>query len=157
MHSGYVVRLSIVVRLLLTLVDRTLYPNVRLDDIKHTFHHGITLLKEEVLKLETFQAEELLYDCLKAWSPPSLLNEELFTTALVNGTWAMAYSRYVHWHNELEGKPYAMAPARLRRFQARGYCEVSDPLLKSWNLSNVIAVLWRKRLSTEWPSLHWII
>ena len=85
-HLGYVVCLSIVVRLLLTLVDQTLYPNVRLDDIKRTFHCGITLLKEEALKLETFQAEESLYDCLKAWSPPSLLNEELFTTALVNGT-----------------------------------------------------------------------
>ena len=101
------------VRLLLTLVDQTLYPNVRLDDIEHTFHHGITLLKEEALKLETFQVEESLYNCLKAWSPPSLLNEELFTTALVNGMWAMVYSRYVHWNNELEGKPYATAPAHL--------------------------------------------
>ena len=156
-HLGYVVHLSIVVRLLLTLVDQTLYPNVRLDDIEHTFHCGITLLKEEALKLETFQVEELLYNCLKAWSPPSLLNEELFTTALVNGAWAMAYSRYVHWHNKLEGKPYAMAPAHLQTFQARGYYEVSDPLLKSWNSFNVIAVSWTKRLSTEQPSLHRII
>ena len=84
--------LSIVVRLLLTLVDQTLYPTFGLAGIESALHCGISLLKVEVLGLEAIQVDEVLYDCMEAWTPPSLLDKESFTTTLVNGTWATAYS-----------------------------------------------------------------
>ena len=83
---------SIAIRLLLTLIGQTLYPTIELTNVKSTFHCGITLLKEEALGLEAIKADEALYNCMEAWSPPSLLDEESFTTLLVNGAWAMAYS-----------------------------------------------------------------
>ena len=123
-------RLSIVVRLLLTLVDQTLYPTFDLAGIESALHCGISLLKVEALGLEAIQADEALYDRMEAWMPPSLLDEESFTTALVNGAWATAYSRYLHWHNDLKGKPYATAPAHSRTSRARASREVvSVPLV----------------------------
>ena len=83
---------SIVIRLLLTLIDQTLYPTIELTNVESAFHCGITLHKEEALGLEAIQADEVLYNRMEAWSPPSLLDEESFTTSLVNGAWAMAYS-----------------------------------------------------------------
>ena len=94
---------------------------------------------------------------MKAWSPPFLLNEELFTTALVNGAWATAYSWYVHWHNKLEGKPYAMTLACLQTFQAHGDCEVSDSLLLSWSLSCSLLVDKEMKYSVGQLSLHWSV
>ena len=119
---------SIVIRLLHTLIDQTLYPTVKLTNVKSTFHCGITLLKEEVLWLEAIQADEALYNHMEAWLSPSLLDEESFTTLLVNGAWATAYSQYLHWHNKLKDRPYTTAPAHLQTSQARGSREVSVPL-----------------------------
>ena len=119
---------SIVIRLLHTHIDQTLYPTVKLTNVKSAFHCGITLLKEEVLGLEAIQADEALYNHMEAWSSSSLLDKESFTTSLVNGAWATAYSRYLHWHNELKDRPYTMAPAHLRTSQVHGSHEVSVPL-----------------------------